>query len=348
VAVNPGCRLQAAMVAEQADELALYRDYTGARPPDEYEEREAAVLHGLRFERRVLRDDALVLRRLLAGADGGDPASLSVVDLATLVRATPGDDSYRAERFQLTSEILHSLALGLPVPDLVVLQPQLRLRTGPDADDWIYVAPDALRLQVASPRIYPLELKGYIARGGLCSGVELARTRLQAAVQVRALREATAHLGLAHLIEDRARVICWSGYGLAPDKPVWEPVSAQLRLVERALPVIAAACTELRLLRRGGDVPLWRLAHLLPTNFQESCVGGCVCAPLCRRSARGTARELGDSAARLLGSATRLDGLVALLGGAQAHTPHEQEVAAHLSAALAILGIDPSALGGTP
>lgn len=344
VAMNEGCEVQAAMVAEDANEAAFHQEYAGGPPPPEFGVRESAVRYGRWFEGQLTRDHAARLRHALARAEGLDPRSLTVRNIAEEVPSADGGE-YRAERLERTRGILRDFAHGRGAPHLLV-QPQLELTI---VDDYVLlISPDFLRLDAIGRTLHPGEIKAVITADGLASEDDLERMRLQAAVEVVALRAEADRFGIAHLVPEVARFVGSSGLGAWPDAPHLERLGAEVRAVERGIAALARTRARLMELRDGREVALAELVPQLSFHWQQDCLSSCVLADLvCRRRIEGRATSLGDAAADLLGPDTELAHLAAVVAGGAPTGPREALVAAEIAEAIRALGHDPAELRRT-
>jgi hypothetical protein len=325
---NPECELQAAMVLDRVQEREFYKSVVGEEFPGEYGERVSARRRGTMFENNLHRDQALLLREALGPMFGFDPNAMVVRNLAEEV--PDSDPAHRAKRLALTKAILSDLAAGRPVPHLLI-QPQLRLVTGPGERDYDHVAPDFMVLDPLVEMFGPGEEKSQILRDGVAATSDLDLARRQAAVQILALRSEVASLGLDDRVRNRAVLVFASPQGLHPSRPVEERgLDAEVFELTRALRVVAEVRKQLQERRGQRAIALPVLAGELATNYQEVCIGMCVMASRCKELAGEGARVLGDAAADLLGPDADLARVSELLAGAVPASPEEAVLAAHL------------------
>ena len=344
LANNPTCELQAAMLIEHIPEPELYQRLTGERFPGEYGERQSARRRGAKFEDNLTRNNADELRRSLAPVVGRDPDGLWVhnfEDQETGYGRRPGE--LNAVVLAKTRTIFRDLAADRRVPD-VLIQAQLALPLGAGPKDFMYVIPDALLLDPAAGMYRPVEQKSLIVRDNVLSETDLARTRMQAAAQVRALGAEMAQVGLADRVIAAAIFVYASPQGLKPRTGVVETLEQELHAIDRSLDIYRAVRERLALLRGHTDVPLEDLAVDLRVHYQEQCVAECALARYCRSQLGHRAAALGDVAAELLGPEMNLHRLRRILQGTATPTVEEARVARALSDAIRILGRDPVTL----
>jgi hypothetical protein len=343
VAHNSDCELQAAMALERVREPAFYRELAGADFPGEYGERVSARRRGTQFEQNLFKDNAALLREILAPRLDLAPEQIVTRNLTAEVRGT--SVAAFAERLRRTRAILRDLANERAVPQLLI-QPQLQIRIDGDGDgDGVateYIAPDLLVLDADAGCYVPAELKSFIVRNNIAAPSDLDSARRQAAVQVLALRDELAPLDLAQRVADRGVFIFATPFGLRPHPPFEEQLEAEVFEMARALRVMATVRRRLSALRGGRTTPLADLAPELAISYQESCVAGCALASLCKQRVSPRAVVLGDAVAEVLGPAMDLGRALALVGGATPASPQETELAAQLRDAVTALGWSPA------
>ncbi len=319
------------MVALGVREVEFYRQLTGAVYPREYGERLSARKRGLAFEANLHRDNALLLRRAVAPCAGLDANRMSVLNLDDAV----GTD--QAARLRYTRELLIDHAAGKPVPDLVI-QPQLEPPIGPGYA--IGIRPDVLLLDPSTRMYTCCELKSFIVRLGVADKSDLAGTRLQAAIEIEALRAEAALVGLGDRVRNQAVFVFATPYGLQPHPGFVERLDGPIREVRRALAALAVVKAYLDSLDIADSSQLAQLNPTLTFNFQEACVGTCVLADVCKSRVRERARSLGDAAVEYMGAETTLDRIEELLLGAVPVNAFEAELANMLIASAHMLGFD--------
>jgi hypothetical protein len=331
ISKNPQCELQTAMVLDRVREREFYEAVTGEEFPGEYGERVSARRRGTMFESNLHQDRARLLREALGPMFGLEPETMVVRNLADEV--PENDASGRVKRLDATRAIFADMAAGRPVPHLLI-QPQLRLVTGPGDGDFDHVAPDFMVLDPIAEMFVPGEEKSNILRDGVAAPADLDRARRQAAAQILALRSETAPFGLDGRLGNRAVLVFASPQGLHPSRPVEERyLDAEVYELERALRVATEVRERLQQRRRAGAIPLPMLADELTANYGEACIGMCIMAGRCKERAGERARVLGDAAADLLGPDADLARVSELLAGAAPESPEEAALAEQLLAA---------------
>jgi hypothetical protein len=323
IAQNPGCFRQAAMHLLSLSEQGAYTLLTGIPYPGPRGERTSALQWGRLFEVRLTEHQA---GRLLASLDCVlriQPARVRVRDL----RQEVPDSQPEAvlERCRRTRVILTDLLAGRRVPDLL-LQPALQLSW--DGMDWGHIVPDALVLDRAQQRFVPLETKAYISLDGMLTPGERIALRLQAAVEVLALRSELRRLDPGRTVPPLALLVVATPFGFRPAPAVLEELEAELAAVEAALRTLGRVFAHLATPRQ--DSPPRETLTSLPHYYQESCLTGCALAGVCRTQTPGARGELGDHAASLIGEQIDLARVIALLSGAPATTPEEAQLLASL------------------
>jgi hypothetical protein len=301
VSINPRCDLQAAMAVERKREPSFYREVTGREFPGEYGERLSARRRGAKFEANLHANEAAELRRAVGPLYGLDPDVMWVRDFAQEVPGPP--TTMRAQRLVRTRRIIEDLAADRPVPQLLI-QPQLRLPTGPERLDFEHISPDYMVLDPAAGMYVPGEEKSFVVRDNVADPGDLDLTRRQAAAQILALRSEAERVGLGDRVAHRAAFVFATPYGLRPAPVREEHLPAEVHAMIRAVEVYSRVRAELVARRATDDAPLAMLVDEIPTSFAESCLGRCILADQCEMRHIGTARGLGDAAARVLGAAS--------------------------------------------
>lgn len=336
IATNLECETQAAMVAAQYSETALYRDLLGKDYPREYGERLSARRRGAKFEANLYDNDAALLRRAIAKLYGHDAEAMWVRNFLDEV---PGEkNDRRALRTIRLRQVMDDLRAGRRVPDLII-QPAMVLRVGPSQQDVRFISPDFLVLDRRVMMYVPGELKSFIVRDVGPNPGDLAPTRLQAAVEVLALRSEADRVGLTDRVSPRAVFVFATPYGLHPADGVEESLDAELDMVVRAIVKFGETSRKVDRLGKIDSAKLPDLVIDLDLHFQESCVTNCALADYCRSRHVGLAAELGDDAVDLFGPAADLNHLAQLVLGAEPRTPEEAITAASLRDAWSALGI---------
>lgn len=342
VSINPRCDLQAVMAVERQREPDFYRQVTGAEYPGEYGERLSARRRGAKFEANLHANDAAELRRAVGPLYGLDPATMWVRDFSQEVPGPP--TTMRAQRLVRMRRIIDDLAAGRPVPQLLI-QPQLRLPTGPGRMDFEHISPDYMVFDPAVEMYVPGEEKSFVVRDNVADPGDLDLTRRQAACQILALRAEARRVGLEDQVADRAVFVFATPYGLRPAPAREEYLPAEVHAMTRAVDVYSRVRADLAARRQHDDAPLAMLVDEIPTFLAESCQSQCILADHCGRHHIGTARGLGDVATRVLGAATDRAALRELLD--PDFTPADPDLAvltARLRDASAALGLRPAEL----
>ncbi len=340
VARNPSCDLQAAMVAERVKEKEFYESVAGTPYPGEYGERPSARRRGTKFEENLHANDAAQLRKVLGPAFDVDPEAMTVRNFADEIPGPP--DTMRALRLSRTRKVFADLAAGRPVPDILI-QPQLELTVGPAPTHFEYVSPDFLVLDRKAGMYRPGEEKSFITREGAADNADKDLVRRQAAVQILALRQEAARRGTEDRVADFAVFVFATPFGLAPAKPVREPLPQELHEAQRALEVVRRVRNELAA-RRGTDtIALVNLVDELDFNFKEACFSHCILATVCEKRHDGQVRQLGDNAASVFGDELPLDRIVALIDGDAPRDDVERDLAPRLADAASIVAAAESA-----
>jgi hypothetical protein len=315
IAQNPRCHRQAALHLLGLQEDEAYALLTGRPYPGPRGERTAALVWGRLFEARLTEHQA---RRLLASLEAvlGQPARARVRDL----RQEIPDSQPEAiqERNRRTRAILTDLVAGRRVPDLL-LQPALQLCW--HGVDWGHILPDALVFDRAHQRFLPLETKAYVDLDGILTPGERMALRLQAAVEVLALRSELGRLNPENRVPPQALLVVATPFGFRPAPAVLEELEAELAAVEAALRTLDRVFS--RLATRRSPSSTAETLTALPNNYMESCLTGCALAALCRSQTPGVRGEVGDLAASQVGETVDLARVVALLSGEPPATPEE-------------------------
>jgi hypothetical protein len=171
------------------------------------------------------------------------------------------------------------------------------------------------------------EIKTYPDRGGYTDPSELATARAQAGVYVHALELVLQELGLTpHFSVSTTGFLVLTRPGFnRPSIRHGEDLRYQATRARRGFQLLRVAAEGLpRGSGRAGVDDITTAA----VHYQETCVMFCDRAPVCRDRAfaDGNPAALGDDVARLLGDVS-LQRALALLGGAEGHTPAEIDLA---------------------
>jgi hypothetical protein len=326
------------MAVARVSEPEMYRALAGQAYPGEYGERVSARRRGAQFENHLYADNASVLRETLAPVLGVEHTSMTVRNLVVEVRGA--SVAAMTERHRRTQRVLADLVSGLDVPDLLI-QPQLKLTTSSSQADTVFIAPDVLALD-RERRVYvPVEVKSFIVRDGVVDRSDRDGARRQAAVQLIALRQELALVGIADRLAEHAFFIFATPFGFRPHPAFAEQLPAELREMQRAHAAISEVRQRLRALGVIGTVSTADLAELAPrltVTYQESCVAGCMLATLCRARSADQPAVLGDAVAEVLGTDISLTRAVELLQGTAPLSAREIRLALALRDAAAIFG----------
>src|SRR5215207_1798774 len=316
IADNPRCQRQAALHLLGLSEQEAYTLLTGSPYPGPRGERSAALVWGRLFEAKLTEHQAQRLITSLVGVLGIQPATAWLRDLRLEVPDTQSEAV--RERCHRTQSILADLLAGRRVPDLL-LQPALQLSWG--GIDWGHIVPDALVLDRRQQQFVPFETKGYIGIDGVITPGERTALRLQAAIEVLALRSELARLDPTSTVPPQALLVVATPYGFRPAPAVLEELDAEMAAVEAALRTLGRVFSRLAT-RRQNTAPREILTQLSP-YYQESCLTGCALAGVCRNQAPGVRGEVGERVASLVGEGLDLARVIALLSGAPSVTPEE-------------------------
>lgn len=319
IASNPSCRLQAAMVDLVMPEDRFFATLVGHPYPGDRGERTAAYRWGHRFESSLVANHAA---RLLKAIDGQLGITAATATVRNLLDEVPGEDpAAYDERHHRARLILTDLVAGRPTCDLV-LQPPLRLpvRSGQVG----FIVPDALVLDRLNRVFLPVEIKAYVTRDGVAEPGDRAAMRLQAAVQVLALRAEFSRIGVGSRVTPRALLVLATPFGARPLPACLERLDSEVVAIEEALHTLAATAAQLAFLRQ--TRPLGVALRHLPHHFQDACLTSCTMAEVCRQRSAGMAGDLGDRMATRLGAAADLDRVLALLAGDPAATAEERRL----------------------
>jgi hypothetical protein len=192
------------MAAEAVPELDFYTSYTGRPYPGEYGMRHSARRRGTKFEANLMLNNCALLRRALGPKYGWEPEAMTVRNLAEEVPGPP--DELRAHRLHRTRLILRDLRDEKPDVPHLIIQPQLRIRTGSGPHDFAYIAPDLMVLDRRTGMYVPGEEKSFIVRDNVADPGDLNLTRRQAAAEILALRSEAVQVGLELPISNRRRI----------------------------------------------------------------------------------------------------------------------------------------------
>jgi len=336
VAVNPGCEIQVAMARSRDPEPEFFRKVTGDQYDREFGERLPARRRGSKFEQELFRNNAIKLCEALCQLSGADPNAMFVRNFDDELPG--GKESTRIARYSRTKRIFSDLAAGQQVPDLLI-HPQFMLPVKGSAKGYFWIEPDFAWFDPHAQMYVPGDLKSFVVQDNDVDPGDLERARLQIAAQILALRAAADACGVAVRVSTRGMLIFATPYGLSPHRPRIEDLAGAIHSIEAAIAAFELHGGHIDSLREIDGAEMHMLVPDLTSNFQERCVSGCVMAGYCRERHAGTAVELGDAAARLIGAGTRIDSLVADLNRAAAGDANSSNLAAELVELATALGI---------
>jgi hypothetical protein len=229
IARNSRCRRQAGLHLLGLRDEEAYVVLTGRRYSAPLGERAAALQWGRLFEAKLTEHQARRLRASLEAVLGPRPIPVWVRDLRQEVPDTQQDAVL--ERSCRTRAVFTDLLAGRRVPDLL-LQPALQLSW--QGTDWGYIIPDALVLDRIHQRFVPLETKGFISLDGIITPGERVALRLQAAVQILALRSEFGRLDPGRMVPPQALLVIATPFGFRAAPAVVESLDAELAAVDAA------------------------------------------------------------------------------------------------------------------
>lgn len=177
------------------------------------------------------------------------------------------------------------------------------------------IAPDVLIFNRLAGIYRPGEAKSGILRKSGANADKLEPARLQAAVEILALKDTLSRFGLGGRVDSHAVFIFGSPYGMKPHPIFEEHLDAELREVRRAVESLADVVARLAELSTDQSTPIEAAAPHLKTHFQQTCLGSCILAHHCKGLHRDTVRSLGDRASELFGADTSYERLKSLLSG---------------------------------
>lgn len=311
------CVALSALRMTHRDPALAVRAYYGDEVVDEGSPIALAV--GRQFEAALKLSEFGRFRDALHRAGRIDnPESVTIADVDA---EAPGDTEVaRAERVRRTRAYLLRTARGdTTVPD-VLWHPHVTL---PMTGFTVTIIPDYLLLRHTASGLRVGEIKAYRDRGAHTAIASLRLARLQAAVEVLAVREALRSLGVRDIDEMvsadvdfmlRART---SGmFGVLRRRPA--RIHREVERVQRAL-----ADATMRLPHHLSTLPVGTTLdsrqgfEALPYDYSEECRGHCALAARCaeRAERQGNGAILGDHVASLLGGVVTLHDLDVMLAG---------------------------------
>lgn len=336
VAVNLGCEIQVAMARSRHPEPEFFRRVTGDQYDREFGERLPARRRGSKFEQELFRNNAIKLCEALCQLNGADPNAMFVRNFDDELPG--GNESTRIARYSRTKRVFVDLAAGKQVPDLLI-HPQFLLPVKGSAKGYFWIEPDFAWFDASASMYVPGDLKSFVVQENDVDPGDLERARLQIASQILALSTVADANGFGDRVSTRGMLIFATPYGLSPHRPRIEDLAGAIHCIESAVAAFDRHGARIDSLRAADGAEMHMLVPDLVSNFQERCVSGCVMAKFCRERHAGTAVELGDAAARMIGADTRIDTLVADLNRAAAGDPNAGDLAAELVELAIALGI---------
>jgi hypothetical protein len=336
VAVNPACEIQVAMARSSFPEPEFFRRATGDAYDREFGERLAARRRGSKFEQELFRNNAIKLCEALGEITGADPRGMFVRNFDDELPG--GNERTRIARYSRMKRVMGDLAAGAQVPDLLI-HPQFLLHVKGSSKGYFWIEPDFAWLDANCGMYVPGDLKSFVVEENDVDPGDLVRARLQIGAQILALRELAAAAKIADRVGSRGMLIFATPFGLSPHRPRIEDLAGAIHSIEGAIAAFEHHGARIDVLRAADGADMHMLVPDLASHFQERCVGGCVMAEHCRLRHAGTAVELGDAAARLLGADTQLDELVAELNRAAAGEVMPSGLASELVELATSLGV---------
>jgi hypothetical protein len=277
-----------------------------------------------------------MLRLCVAQWANADPMALTVRDLRVEVPSDNGTG--RARRLAITRSILRDFREGKPVPEIII-QPQMLVSVGAGGRTW-FISADYLALGGSRNGYLPGEIKSHILTSNRGNSVEVRRTRLQAAVEILALRSECRRLGLEVDERDNRALLIFGGpYGVEPSYPIEERLDSEVYSVLTAIRALDAIGARLAELRQDVATPLQTLAPQLSINYEDSCKPICHLWTACKSRYLGQGRELGDEVSDLVGATTSLTRLRTLIEGGPPLDDAEGRLVTQLRENLQLLGL---------
>ncbi len=320
LARNPKCPTLRLGVAARVD----FNAYLKARGAfAQGEQSPFALAFGNRFESRLHRDGEL-LKALVAASlvPEGDDA---VLDLS----AGAWNEAGLKARAARTADQLNEAHAGARAPRLMV-HPVLPLPLGSDAPT-LYVVPDAL---VRIDRVFrPVEIKSFPDLGARTDKESLRAARLQAAVQVLALRAVTRGIDPDAFVPPLAVLVLGRAGSLGPRAHVAEDLEGEIHQIETlAVPAWRLGILRERTLAEAHVAPAAGLDGE-PVAYTERCASFCPLARSCRDRLRAERRVelLGDKPAKTLAPLSSIDAARAAVSDPSAAPPAAQGIAGELA-----------------
>ncbi len=341
LARNPGCTRRLVNSAARVDMAKLATTIFGT-PVREHGSPQALAT-GIVFEGILLRDEA---RRLIDLFTGAGWLTLGVQSFVDVQAAFPDADAASlAQRETLTRDLIAQKLRGDPTAPAIIWHGRLTLAVTGVASGVVHIEPDCL---VASPtdRMYrPVEAKSFRHRGPRTNSSDVANARMQAAVEILALRDTVANIAAAteapisereldQLVSDRCGLITRKRVGMTARLSaitVRREITLMRRLLLgfRAHVERAVAANTVVLDRRDGQ-------ESLPNALRDDCRDFCYLAAACEASARqrGEPIALGSEMQEAIGIVGNIPRLIALLDGREpVRTDDERRVVRAFQAA---------------
>ncbi|HWG34216.1 MAG TPA: hypothetical protein VN650_08610 [Gemmatimonadaceae bacterium] len=323
MARNPGCDRLAVHGAARIDTAAFARAILGVDVNTHGSP--LALANGVAFERVLLRDGAAPLVDLFTGAGWLLPGSASFVDVSA---AHPDIDSASlARREEMTRAFLAQRLRGDPGTPNIIWHARLTLSVPALEGGTVTIEPDCLVASATSGFYTPVEVKSFHDRGPRTDPLDLEKARMQAAVEVLALRDTTLSLAAAigqrfddealrQLIPDRCGLIL-RRFGMRARLQRLN-VRRELTLMRRFLAGLRARVDRALTTRASAFTIDTLTGHESIANaLREDCRSFCDFASSCEAAARraGQPIVLGHAMEEAVGAVGTLPRLIALLEG---------------------------------
>lgn len=352
IGLIPECQRQVTMAFSSESESRFYEQVTGEPFEREFGMRQSARRRGMQFENNLFQNDAIKLQAALAPVLDIEPGTLYVrnLDLEELppsrttkkTQVTPGIHEGRVLRHARTRSIIaDSLdpTRRTKSPDLVI-HPQLLIPVDGMKKPWLWVEPDFMVWVPKINRYVPGDLKSFVVEDRRIDPGDLVQARLQIAAQIHALEHCYQMMG--ETFQHRNGLLVFSTpYGLQP-APVreFERLDGPYDVISKAREALSRHAVKIS--QALGDLESPRLnqvAFEAPNHYCENCIGSCIFAPYCAKDHHGTAQQLGDEAASILGSETSLGELLELLQGSVSPTESQKGLVEELRRTFLELGL---------
>lgn len=278
-----------------------------------------ALAVGKQFEAVLKRDNFARFRESLTRAGRlPDPTNARILDLEAA--AVGADAAARSERVRATQAALLQVVQEDPGAPDVLWHPHLIFAAAPRLR--VTIIPDFILLRHTATGFRVGEIKAYRDRGAYTGPASLRLARLQAAVEVLALQETLATLGVRNVAE---LVPAHVDFMLRSRNGFFGVVRRQstrvAREVERLQRVLATASVRvplmLSVLPAGATLDTREGFEALPYHYTQQCREHCPLALRCATRARaaGAPAILGDDMAAVLGDALTLTELGGIFEG---------------------------------